>query len=62
MSDKIKCLIKKMQMTESASNLLPKDQRINILEDKGTDIIVEVNKEDLQMIKSIYGALPEMNE
>lgn len=63
MSDqKIKCLIKKLNMTESATNLLPKDQRVKIVEDKGVDLIVEVAKEDLAMVKSIYGALPEMNE
>lgn len=62
MADKVRLLVNKLKMTESAAGLITKDQRITIVEDQKTKYIIEVDKEDVNFMKSRYGAVGELNE
>lgn len=62
MADKVRLLVNKLKMTESAAGLITKDQRITIVEDQKTKYIIEVDKEDVNFMKSRYGAVGEINE
>lgn len=62
MADKVRLLVNKLKMTESAAGLIVKDQRITIVEDQKTKYIIEVDKEDVNFMKSRYGAVGEINE
>lgn len=55
-------LIDKMKLSESATNLIKKDQRLAIVEDRATKYVVEVDESNVQLLQKTYGALREMSE
>lgn len=58
----VRMLIDKMRLSESASNLIKKDQRLAIVEDRATKYVVEVDESNVALLQKTYGALREMSE
>lgn len=58
----VRMLIDKMRLSESATNLIKKDQRLSIVEDRATKYVVEVDESNVSLLQKTYGALREMSE